>query len=54
VEDVKADDLLLLPKEALNADELFIDSFSLPEFKAAVAPARVIPAVDLAEALEAL
>jgi NifB/MoaA-like Fe-S oxidoreductase len=47
-------DVILLPGEALNADDLFVDSLSLESFRAAVAPARVIPALDLAEALEAL
>jgi len=47
-------DLLLLPGEALNADHFFIDSLSLEEFRAAVAPARVIPGLDLTEALRSL
>ncbi len=54
VSDPKPGDLILLPREALNADELFIDSFSLADFRAAVAPARVIPALELTEALRSL
>lgn len=44
-------DWILLPGEAINADDLFIDSLPLAEFEAAVAPARVIPAYELAQAL---
>ncbi len=47
-------DLLLLPGEALNADDLFIDSFTLAEFEEAVFPSRVIAGLDLIQALEAL
>jgi putative radical SAM enzyme (TIGR03279 family) len=47
-------DLILLPGEALNADDLFIDSVSLAEFREAVSPTRVIPALDLIQAMEAL
>jgi len=54
VPDPEARDLILLPGEALNADQLFIDSLSLEEFRAAVAPARVVPALDLTEALRSL
>ncbi len=49
-----ANDLILLPGEALNADELFIDSFSLTEFRRKVAPVRVEPALEITEALRAL
>ena len=45
-------DLILLPREALNADDLFIDSFSLDEFRKAVTPTRVMPGLDLIQALE--
>ena len=48
------DDLILLPGEALNADDLFIDSFSLSEFRESVAPAQVLPAMEITEALRAL
>jgi NifB/MoaA-like Fe-S oxidoreductase len=52
--DPQSSDLILLPREALNADDLFIDSFSLPEFRKAVAPARVLPALEITEALRSL
>jgi putative radical SAM enzyme (TIGR03279 family) len=45
-------DLILLPQEALNADDLFIDSLSLSELQAAVSPSRVITGLDLIQALE--
>jgi putative radical SAM enzyme (TIGR03279 family) len=54
VEDPKPNDLILVPGEALNADDLFIDSLSLAEFQAAVAPARVLTAVEVTEALRKL
>ena len=47
-------DVILLPAEALNADDLFIDSLSLSEFREALAPARVIPALEITEALRQL
>ena len=47
-------DLVLLPAEALNANDLFIDSLSLSEFRDSLAPARVIPALEITEALRQL
>jgi putative radical SAM enzyme (TIGR03279 family) len=47
-------DLILLPAETLNQDDLFIDSLSLDRFREAVAPARVLPAYDITEALGSL
>ena len=40
-------DVVLLPAEALNAADLFIDSFSLAELKRAAAPARVARGTEL-------
>jgi putative radical SAM enzyme (TIGR03279 family) len=54
VEDPRPEDLILLPGEALNTDELFIDSFSLAEFREAVAPARLLPAIEITHALRSL
>jgi putative radical SAM enzyme (TIGR03279 family) len=45
-------DVVLIPGEALNADDLFIDSFSLTDLQEALAPARVAAARDFVEALE--
>ena len=47
-------DLILLPKEALNAEGLFIDSYSLVAFREAVSPARVLPSLEITEALRSL
>jgi putative radical SAM enzyme (TIGR03279 family) len=47
-------DLILIPGEALNADDLFIDSLSLSEFRASLAPARVVPGLEITEALRKL
>jgi len=47
-------DLILVPAEALNADDLFIDSLSLSEFREAVAPAQVLHALEVTEALRKL
>jgi len=43
-----------VPGEALNADDLFIDSLSLSDFREAVAPARVMPAREITLALKKL
>ena len=53
-EDPEANDLILVPGEALNADDLFIDSLSLSDFREAVAPARVMPAREITLALKKL
>ncbi|NNM05169.1 MAG: DUF512 domain-containing protein [Gemmatimonadetes bacterium] len=50
----KPEDLILLPREALNADDLFIDSMSLTEFREAVAPATVRVGAEITETLGAL
>ncbi len=54
INDPRPEDVILLPGEALNADDLFIDSFSLAEFREAVAPATVVPALEITEALRSL
>jgi putative radical SAM enzyme (TIGR03279 family) len=54
VSDPQPTDVILLPRETLNADDLFIDSFSLLEFREAVAPARLLPALEITEALRSL
>jgi putative radical SAM enzyme (TIGR03279 family) len=47
-------DLVMIPAEALNDDELFIDSLPLADFEAALAPARVVGGYEIVEALRAL
>ena len=47
----EARDLILIPGEALNADDLFIDSLSLEELRKALAPASVVPALEITQAL---
>jgi putative radical SAM enzyme (TIGR03279 family) len=47
-------DLVMIPAEALNDDDLFIDSFPLADFEAALAPARVVGGYEIVEALRAL
>ncbi len=54
VQDPAPGDLILLPAETLNQDDLFIDSLSLERFREAVAPARVVPAYEVTEALRDL
>jgi putative radical SAM enzyme (TIGR03279 family) len=44
-------DIILLPAEALNDDERFIDDVTLESVRTAVAPAVVMPAFDLVTAL---
>ena len=50
----EADDLVLLPAEALNADELFIDSMPLSELTAAFAPATVATGYEITHCLKGL
>ena len=47
----RAGDVVVLPAEALNADEHFIDSFPLAEMAAALAPATVIRGYEITQAL---
>jgi putative radical SAM enzyme (TIGR03279 family) len=47
-------DIVLLPAESLNDDDVFIDNVALSELAAAFAPARVLPAHELTSALAAL
>jgi putative radical SAM enzyme (TIGR03279 family) len=47
-------DVFLIPAETLNQDHLFIDSLAFDDFCRALAPARVIPAYELTDALRAL
>jgi putative radical SAM enzyme (TIGR03279 family) len=47
-------DVVVLPAEALNADDLFIDSLPLAQLEEAVAPARVVRGYEVTEALRAL
>lgn len=53
-EDLREGDVVLLPAEALNADDMFIDSMPLAEVVASLAPARVLPGYTVASALEEL
>ena len=47
VQDAGPFDLVLLPAESLNDDAIFIDDFTLAEFEAQVAPARVKAGYEL-------
>ena len=46
-------DVVVLPAEALNADNAFIDNVTMLDFKAAMGPAHVIPGYEITEALGA-
>jgi putative radical SAM enzyme (TIGR03279 family) len=48
------EDVILVPAEALNADELFIDSMPLAELRDGLAPAQVVPGHELVETLRSL
>ncbi len=50
----EARDIVVLPAEALNAHDLFIDSFPLAELESAARPARVLRGYEITEALAAL
>jgi hypothetical protein len=54
VTDPQPRDLVLIPGEALNADDAFIDSLSLADFREATAPAHLLPALEITEALRSL
>jgi NifB/MoaA-like Fe-S oxidoreductase len=43
-------DVVLLPAESLNDDAMFIDSMPLADLEAALTPARLLPAHELASA----
>ena len=49
-----ADDVVLVPAEALNDDRLFIDGLPFDELAGALAPAHVVAAHDLVAALDLL
>lgn len=50
---VSAFDIVLLPAESLNDDAMFIDSLPLADLEAVLAPARLLPAHELASAFAA-
>ena len=54
VGDTAADELLLLPAEAVNADGLFIDSMPLSGLTAALSPAAVATGYEITECLKGL
>ncbi len=51
--DARSGDLVLIPGEALNADDLFIDSLSLESVRRRLAPAQVVSGYELAACLAA-
>lgn len=54
IEEPREGDIILIPAETLNQDDLFIDSLPLSRFQAAVAPAQVVPAYEIPHALRSL
>ncbi len=54
VGDTVADELLLLPAEAINADGLFIDSLPLSDLTVALSPATVATGYEITECLKSL
>jgi putative radical SAM enzyme (TIGR03279 family) len=54
VAEAGAFDVVLLPAESLNDDELFIDNMPLAELRATLAPARVVAAHELTSAFGVL
>ena len=52
--DTAADELFLLPAEAVNADGLFVDSMPLSDLTAALAPATVATGYEITECLKGL
>ncbi|MEX1258385.1 MAG: DUF512 domain-containing protein [Gemmatimonadota bacterium] len=54
VPDPSERDLILIPAEALNQDELFVDSFSLASLREGLAPARVLAGFEITDTLRSL
>ncbi|MSR23066.1 MAG: DUF512 domain-containing protein [Gemmatimonadetes bacterium] len=54
VPDSREGDLILVPREALNQDDLFVDSFPLDRLRAELAPARVVTGLEVTAALRSL
>jgi NifB/MoaA-like Fe-S oxidoreductase len=50
----QADDLIVLPAEALNADRLFIDSLPLSALEETLGPARVVEGYEITATLRDL
>lgn len=51
VDGLRAEDLCLIPAEALNADDCFIDSLPLDQMRASLSPAVVVPGHHLIDTL---
>jgi NifB/MoaA-like Fe-S oxidoreductase len=49
----RADDVVVLPAEALNGDDVFIDDLPLSQLEARLAPARILKGYEITEALRA-
>jgi len=47
-------DIVLIPAESLNGDDLFIDSLSLQDFRDSLAPATVVSGYEITDTLRAL
>ena len=54
VSDPREGDVVVIPSETLNHDELFIDSFSLEDFRRELAPATVVHGREITAALRSL
>jgi hypothetical protein len=54
VKDSADRDVVLVPAEALNQDDLFVDSYSLERLKRELAPARVVAGYELTETIRTL
>ena len=52
VGETQEDEIILLPADALNADDLLIDSMSLHDLKKSLAPAEVRTGYELTECLK--
>jgi putative radical SAM enzyme (TIGR03279 family) len=49
----RADDVVVLPAEALNGDDVFIDDLPLSQLEARLAPATILTGYEITEALRA-
>ena len=54
LQDAQSEDLIVLPAEALNADDIFIDDVPMDELRKALAPASICTGHEVTEALRSV
>ena len=54
LQNAQSEDLIVLPAEALNADDIFIDDVPMDELRKALAPASICTGYEVTEALRSV